>query len=128
MAEVEMGTLYDINKQIIGQDKILDQYELERKVDKLSDVMVESNYFALICNERHYYTVFNCKEASSSQIFSAVYDVLTSLGNVCDILPSSSNEKTYEVWIKDTISNEVFMYFMTSWDEGVIECGQDYCD
>ena len=55
MAEIEIGSLYDINKQIIGQDKILDQYELQRKVDELADIMIDSKYFALICNERHYF-------------------------------------------------------------------------
>lgn len=122
MAEIEIGSLYDINKQIIGQDKILDQYELQRKVDELADIMIDSKYFALICNERHYYTVFNCKEASTSNISRNVYDILTSLGDVCDIIPSSSNELTFEVWIKDYMTNEVNMYFMTNWDEGVIEC------
>lgn len=122
MAEIEIGSLYDINKQIIGQDKILDQYELQRKVDELADIMIDSKYFALICNEKHYYTVFNCKETSTSNISRNVYDILTSLGDVCDIIPSSSNELTFEVWIKDYITNEVNMYFMTNWDEGVIEC------
>lgn len=122
MAEIEIGTLYDINKQLVGQDKPLDPIEYAEKVGIAAHSMWNQKYYALICNERRYYTVFNCKVANLDNVKHELGSVLSSLGLVCDILPTKEDKDTYEIWIKDIATGEVNMYFLTDWTEGVIDC------
>ena len=64
MAEKEilnLGTLYDINKNIVKQNEIkLNEITLNSKKQIITDFIKKSNnsYFMLLCNERKDYTVF----------------------------------------------------------------------
>lgn len=123
MAEVSLGTVYEINKQIINQGKPLDPIEYNKKLNRVSGVMYEKQtYFILVNNETHYYTIFNCKSSDWDSITLKLSEILHSLGDIMEILPQSEGD-AFEIWIKNKELNDSFVYYLADWTEGVIECG-----
>ena len=56
MANIQLGTIYEINKQIINQGQPLDPLEYNKKLNQVSGHMSDKQtYFILVNNETHYY-------------------------------------------------------------------------
>ena len=62
MSNLEMGTVYDLNKQLVETaEKVISPYKLNEKKKIIKQFVRENkdNYFMLLCNERRDYTLFN---------------------------------------------------------------------
>ncbi len=122
MAKVQLGTIYEINKQIINQGQPLDPIEYNKKLNQVSGYMSDKQtYFILVNNETHYYTLFNCKNADWDNITLKLSEILHSLGEVMDIIKQSEGD-AYEIWIRNPQLNDSFVYYLADWSQGVIEC------
>lgn len=63
--EIEFGTLYDINKNIVKQNEIkLSEGVLNSKKEIIKNFInkTDNNYYMLLCNERKDYTVFDFRQ------------------------------------------------------------------
>lgn len=86
----------------------------------LGETMQEnvSNYWALICWNRKYCTLFHDNpKASDEELSDIIMEIIESLGEVKDI---TNNEKgAVEIWITDETSTECYLLF--NYNSGVVE-------
>ena len=78
MGNLEMGTVYDLNKQLVqSTEKVISPYKLNEKKKLIKTFVREckDNYFMLLCNDRKDYTIFNC-------VSDKTEDKLNELANV----------------------------------------------
>lgn len=126
MANVELGTLYDINKQVMIQTATpLDEYGLskpKREIAKWFNCEIDG-YAMLLCHERRDYTIFamyHIKEHERPQDIAA-QELIDCLKNRGEILSIEFNEnKAWEIWLK--IDGEAFVYYLFDYTQAVIEC------
>lgn len=123
--EVSMGTLYDMNKQAVAQEKTLTDKELDEELKVAYEYIKNHNqYFMLLNNDIHNYTLFNLCSIGDKKIKAknAVQDLkecLLNRGNVIGI-DESDIADALEIWLKD-FSNEVYCYHFFSYDAAIIE-------
>lgn len=122
MADVEMGTLYDMNKGIIKNLKPLSKTKLREKKDELQHFFVEDKYFMLLCHEQRDYTVFKMSnELLSTAKESAkilVDECLYNRGEIISI-EKTEDDLAYEIWIRN--EDEDFCYYLFPYSQAVIE-------
>ena len=118
MKTFNAGTLYDMNKQLMKNERKMYKAELNNKVtDIVNFISSHSNkYFMLLCNECKDYTLFNIKENNE---FLLEKEIKTCLKNRGDILSIDKVDNAFEIWIK--INDECFCYYLFPYDVGVIE-------
>ena len=126
MAEIELGNLYEFNKNAMSQYEPMDVIELNRKLTSVADNMIDAmdncdrHYWMLLCHELRNYTLFNIIAASDMQdIISELRPTLTNRGLVLDI--TLQKDGAYEIWIRDIETEENFAYYLFPYDMGVIE-------
>lgn len=126
MGNVEMGTVYDLNKQLVQTtEKVISPYKLNEKKKLIKTFVREckDNYFMLLCNDRKDYTIFNC-------ISDKTEDKLNELANVfvdeCLInrgqikgIDLTEHKDAIEIWL--SIDNEAFCYYFFPYDLGIVE-------
>ena len=112
MANVNIGTAYDMNKQLYARvPHIPDETVKERQHRMVAWIDYTSNkYYMLLCRERHDYTVFarlHDSTGDNRKLIDEVIGLLRDRGTLVDII---YDEK-----------EEVFMYYLFPYDWGVIE-------
>ena len=126
MSNIEMGTVYDLNKQLVETDeKVISPYKLNEKKKIIKQFIRESkdNYFMLLCNERRDYTLFNIisdKEEDKLNELANVFvdECLQNRGNIKGI-DLTENKDAIEVWL--SIEGESYCYYFFPYNAGVVE-------
>lgn len=120
-------TVYEINQQIFSKAPVLTEEQIENKKDVIRHYAhtnkTDSNYFMLLSNELHYYTLFYRKDRANNKyplISDEVIECLKWLGAIVAI-DYDSNSDCVECWIKDD-ENQAKMLLFFAYDDGVIEC------
>lgn len=125
LAQVELGSLYDMNKQLMKNEPILDLIIYSKKADEVVKHFNKSTYCMLLCNERRDYTIFNLNKYNwrGSEAFKD--EIILTLNNRGNILSIDLQEDgAYEIWIKDFATEECFVYYLFDYSQGVIEVGE----
>lgn len=121
MSEIEIGTLYDMNKELMKTAKPLDNKEINKQLVRVKDFFSgdEVRYYMLLSKERSDYTVFRLKNSLSST--KAIKDLKECLNNRGEILSIEKTEDNvaFEIWLR--IDGENFVYYLFRYDFGVIE-------
>ncbi len=122
---MSMGTLYDMNKQIMEQTgKPLTHLELAGVQPKLEDWFnwIIDTYAMLLCHERRDYTIFHLYEKENKNppavAASELIGCLTDRGEIYAI--EENEDKAWEIWLK--IDNQFYCYYLFRYDNAVIEC------
>lgn len=120
MSEVNLGTIYDINKNIMNNMKKLSNPALMNKLKKVEQYFKENKmYFMLLCHERRDFTLFRLtKDDSHAEAASILKECLQNRGDVLEI--EITKDGAVEIWIKD--DGEAFCYYLFPYDEAIIEC------
>lgn len=122
---MSMGTLYDMNKQIMQQTgKPLTHLELasiQLKLENWFNWIIDT-YAMLLCHERRDYTIFHLYEKENKNPPAiAASELINCLKNRGEILAIEENEdKAWEIWLK--IDNQFYCYYLFRYDDAVIEC------
>lgn len=126
-AGLGLGTLYDMNKNIIQQLPVLSKKDIEEKVTDLSlSLGARYQYYMLLNNEKHDYTLFNFAEKPTSCIDfrNDLIECLENRGQIASI-ERATGENAYEIWIKTHSyydeETEVLCYYFFPYDIGVLE-------
>lgn len=126
MAEVNLGTLYDFNKEAMKNEKPLDPIMLNVKVEEVAediwDVVDDCGlqYWMLLCHDRRDYTLFNIMGAENAElIVKELRPTLLNRGQVISI--AKQPDGAWEIWIRDIETDENFAYYLFQYDNGVIE-------
>lgn len=126
MAEIELGNLYEFNKNAMSQYGPMDVIQFNRMLNSIADTMVDAwdncnrYYWMLLCHERRDFTLFHIIESSELHfITDELKPTLENRGIVLDI--ELQDNGAYEIWIREPETNENFVYYLFPYDEGVIE-------
>lgn len=126
--EIAIGTLYDINKNLVKQKEVeLSKPLLNSKKQIITDFIKKYNnyYYMLLCNERRDYTIFKwnniCNDEDAKEISKILVDeCLFNRGEIRGI-DLTKNKDAIEIWM--VIDNEAYVYYFFPYDDGVIEVG-----
>ena len=121
MSEVSLGTIYDINKNIMSKMDKLSNPALMNKLKKVEQYFNENKmYFMLLCHERRDFTLFRLTETNSpKEAISILKECLQNRGMVLEI-EKVEETNAFEIWIK--IDDEAFCYYLFPYDDAIIEC------
>lgn len=127
MANISMGTLYDMNKVTIVSMTSLTDSEFKKNLKKIKQFFLEKTdkYFMLLNRETYNFTLFNLgnkNEIAMRQTIDDLKECLDNRGRVVSIEPDSAGN--YEIWIVDK-NNEALVYYLFPYDLGVIEHGTE---
>jgi len=126
--EIEFGTLYDINKNIVKQNEIkLSEGVLNSKKQIIADFIKKCNnyYYMLLCNERKDYTVFRWVNISNDNDAKEIAQILvdeclTNRGEIRGI-DLTKTKDAIEIWM--VIDDEAYVYYFFPYDNAIIEVG-----
>jgi hypothetical protein len=132
MAKVDLGmNLYDFNKQAMSQEKPLDFIMLNKAFELIHKTLNnkfyggiepfnKNRYWMLLCNERHDYTVFRFEvDFDNKKFLKDLQECLFNRGAILSI--ELKNEGNFEIWIRDELTNENFVYYFFNYTDAVIE-------
>lgn len=128
MAEINMGTLYDVNKDIMLKQNPISLREWTDKLKALVDFCkkTQNQYYMLLNRETYNFTLFNFGSKNNHEGLNTrklIYDelkiCLQNRGEVLSIEPTQQ-EDSYEIWIRDNKQN-ILVYYFFPYDIGVIE-------
>jgi hypothetical protein len=131
--KIEVGSLYDLNKQVISQLPEMPQEQIQEQLIQIQKWFSNSKekYFMLLCREKSDYTLFNFNGKKIPDIFPefinkmskhAIKELETCIKNR-GILMSINKARVdaWEIWIKDFFNKEINMYMLFECDQMVIE-------
>lgn len=117
MADIELGTLYDLNKQIMNQLPPQDEETLLRNYNIIGSWFgkAQESWFMLMCKERSDFTLLHITDYQFTKGLFELKEILAERGKVLAI-QYIHGEDTFEIWLKDH-NGEVFMFmlFEASW-------------
>jgi hypothetical protein len=124
---VSLGTLYDLNKRAMLNEKPLSKAKIETIKSKLEDWfnMQLDEYAMLLCRERYDFTVFHLYETQNVNPPKVATEELISLlknrGKILSIEKDSEKmSNAWEIWLN--IDDEAFAYYLFNCDDWVIQC------
>lgn len=121
MSDINMGTLYDINKTAVIKEKPLSEKEIDKKLQEVTQFCISnhSTYWMLLNRENYDFTLFNFSKRYIVDIVCLdLKECLRNRGKVISI-DLTKDKGAYEIWLK--IDDEAFVYYFFPYDEGVIE-------
>ena len=137
---IDMGTLYDLNKNLVKQNEIeLTEAVLNSKKEIVKNFITKSSnhYYMLLCNEQKDYTVFNitscncdreeedtsdCHKCHKEKIKECVNilidECLKNRGEIRGI-DITQDKGAIEIWL--LIDEEAYVYYFFPYDSAIIE-------
>lgn len=122
MANVEMGTLYELNKQIMAQLPPQDKDTMNHNWTVIGDWFGrdQNRWFMLMCKERSDFTLFHITDNNFSKAIQELKEVLEGRGQILAV-QYQHGEDAFEIWVKSKKEKEVFMFMLFSAGWMVIE-------
>lgn len=123
--QVTLGSLYDINKNIIENNvEVLTPEELENKKPELIQWLQETNatYYMMLCNELKDYTVFRSEYktiASYEEMINILIDECLPNRGLVKAIDLTENKDAIEIWL--IVDGSAHVYYMFSYDAAIIE-------
>lgn len=119
MSDVSLGTVYDINKNLMQSEKRLSNNALNKKLKEITRFFTKGKYFMLLCHELRDYTVFQLTTEDKAKLASEELKVcMENRGEVLSVDEAPGN--AYEIWIRN--DQGAFAYYLFPYDEAVIIC------
>lgn len=123
--EIQGNSLYEINKELSSQEKILSQNQLKKKIEEIrlwfrNDI---DQYAMLLCHEQRDYTIFHVIE-SPAEAAEILLECLKNRGLVVSIDKDLPND-AWEIWLRcgeaTDENQEDYCYYLFCYDSAVIE-------
>ena len=118
--EMEVGTLYELNRQVASQLPPQPQDYLQEQLYKIKKWFInkDNKYFMLLCKEKADYTLFNfkykkvedelfnnLKNTISKKAIQELEECVKSRGILMAI--NKSTEDAWEIWIKNFFTHKI---------------------
>ena len=123
--EIQGNSLYEVNKELSSQEKILSQNQIKKKIEEIRLWFRDSinTYAMLLCHEQRDYTLFRVID-SPSEAAEALLECLENRGQVVSIDKDQGNN-AWEIWLRygeaTDGSQEDYCYYLFCYDAAVIE-------
>lgn len=121
--EVNLGTLYEINKAMMKTQQKLSSFEYATALNNIIKYFDKTRgYYMFLCREQYNYTLFKIKNENHSPQ-TAVTILQECIDNRGDILSIDyiSETDAYEIWILNYQTQEPDCYYLFHYDEAIIE-------
>ena len=112
-------SLYEYSKQVVANEVPMDPILFNKKMIEVSADMVEHTYMMLLCHERRDYTVFHITNTNKKIAANEISETLYNRGKV--LLVDKQKDGSWEIWIRDSLTDENFAYYLFPYDDGVVE-------
>jgi nucleoside-diphosphate-sugar epimerase len=129
MSELNLGNLYELNKQMMEKMDKMSKPKLVNRKKKIIEYINETAefYYMLLSNEKRDYTVFEFiheDDVSIQEMADALIEVLQNRGTLISI--DKNNENAIEIWLRyGGEDGEPTLYLFFPYEFGVIRCGED---
>ena len=121
MAEISMGTVYDVVKSVVKTEKTLTNTELKKRLKEIKQFFLTKNdkYFMLLNRETYNFTLFNLGMKDEITMKRIMQDLKECLQNRGQVISIDEADGAYEIWI--AVDDDVLVYYLFPYDIGVIE-------
>lgn len=125
MAQIELGTLYEMNKEAMKKEPPLDPIQFAKKIEEVADAIYDLDYIMLLCHDRRDYTIFNLNSGLDWSRNNLIEELSVTISNRGHVLAIDLQDTgAYEIWVKDFATEECFAYYLFNYRQGVIEVGE----
>lgn len=124
MAEMNMGTLYDLNKNLIQKNiSALEEGVLNSKKEIVKNFLrdTKDTYYMLLCHEQRDYTVFKIdtlEDSKYNEMISILIDECLKNRGIIKSIELTKDKQAIEIWLM--IEEEAFVYYLFPYGEAVI--------
>ena len=112
-------SLYEYSKQVVANEVPMDPILFNKKMIEVSMDMVEHTYMMLLCHDRRDYTIFHIANADKKIAAKEISETLHNRGKI--LLVDKQKDGSWEIWIRDSLTDENFAYYLFPYDDGVVE-------
>lgn len=112
-------SLYEYSKQVVANEVPMDPILFNKKMIEVSADMVEHTYMMLLCHDRRDYTIFHITNADKKIAVKEISETLWNRGKI--LLVDKQKDGSWEIWIRDSLTDENFAYYLFPYDDGVVE-------
>lgn len=119
-AEIEAGTLYDVNKELVNQEKEMSPSAIREMMPKLTAWFYDKRgkYAMLLNNENRYYTVFRVTDKHEFAARECIECLKDCGGLVSGYLQPDG---AWEFWLHEADGGSK-AYYLFDYTAAVIEC------
>ena len=120
-AAISLGTIYDVNKQMVKDNvEILSTNKIRKLIKKVDIDCANKNahYFMLLNKELSDYTIF-IYTGDHKEFNEALFDCIVNRGD-CKGIDLTDNKDAWEIWIQT--ENDVYLYHLFPCDTCIIPC------
>lgn len=124
MAEMNIGTLYDLNKNLVQKNiSALKEGVLNSKKEIVKNFLrdTKDTYYMLLCHEQRDYTVFKIDTLEDSKyngMISILIDECLKNRGIIKSIELTKDKQAIEIWLM--IEEEAFVYYLFPYGEAVI--------
>lgn len=112
-------TIYEANKQLMKNEHPIDPINFNRKIIEIEKTLGYNKYYMLLCHDRRDYSVFHI---TNKEDFAKKFKItLQNRGIVLRVDAVENEKNAYQIWIRDTETNENYLYFFFDYSFGIIE-------
>ena len=121
MANIEMGTLYELNKQVMSQLPPQDNQTMTHNFTVIGDWFGKGTerWYMLMCKERSDFTLIHITDNQFTKGLQELKEVLEERGQILAI-QYQHGEDAFEIWIKDK-AGEVFLFMLFTAEWMIVE-------
>lgn len=123
MGEVSLGTVYEINKNLMRREEKLSRPAFANKLKLVKNFFLKNNkYFMLLCNDQKDYTVFvmnSLTDEAGDKMVQEFKECLINRGETLSIDYAPGDQNAFEIWIR--VDEEPCCYYLFPYDSAVIE-------
>lgn len=112
-------SLYEYSKQVVANEVPMDPILFNQKMIEVSMDMVEHTYMMLLCHDRRDYTIFHITNTDKKIAAKEISETLYNRGKI--LLVDKQKDGSWEIWIRDSLTDENFAYYLFPYDDGVVE-------
>ena len=117
--EQPIMSLYEYSKQVVANEVSMDPILFNKKMIEVSADMVEHTYMMLLCHDRRDYTIFHIANTDKKIAAKEISETLHNRGKI--LLVDKQKDGSWEIWIRDSLTDENFAYYLFPYDDGVVE-------
>ena len=112
-------SLYEYSKQVVANEVPMDPILFNKKMIEVSMDMIEHTYMMLLCHDRRDYTIFHITNTDKKIAAKEISETLYNRGKI--LLVDKQKDGSWEIWIRDSLTDENFAYYLFPYDNGVVE-------
>lgn len=117
-------TEYEINKMVVTQlPSLITEAQLRDAKELIKEYthnhITSVGYYMLLCNDIHYYTVFEVCDEYEEKVEDVILECLQNVG-VIQQVNRSETDNAIECWVKN--DKGAFMFLLFDYEWGVITC------